>query len=491
MRWGLGIEHEVSLFTARVQLTGAQIKRAFALKPQDGWFENLAGGVHGNMVYSPVKRLDSKGAYTALVKLPDEAVEAVVEAKEGKPWGPAVDTDWSDTGTYFEFITQDFRNATVASVMAQLHAAERGVTAHLAKAGTPVFMWPYGGWPFVLTELPPHFQPSKGQPVPERPQNVVRVGGKDMVVARDYTGSYHVNVTLPVRRRDFWVRHHAAMKALQWLEPLFVAAWGQPDVFSYGDEYQFSEGSFRMMANTHSRMGTVDLRGASEDALKRARERTANWQEPAHAPFVQRRADATPPPDYLVQSTAAMEAYMAESRVGADFRRGQPEPFGFEFRILDHFPPQYLPDVLHIILLACDQSAGLDPQRMPDARTHHEWNEMARAVMMEGWNAAVPRSAALAVWQALGLGDLPARRFDTALALFRGVVDALWRAHGGGKGRYTRYMVDAAQRRTKPRVVNLNKRAFEAYARALRMAAGGEDAAEAVPVHRPRKSRRR
>lgn len=493
MKWGLGVEHEVSLFTGRKDVTGAQVKAAFTPPKLDMWVPGFNPNVKTAALGHHVAPLKARAKFPALLKLPADQLNALLEDKTSKPWADAVDMDFSDTGPYVEFITPNFRNATVASVVKQLQDAQDGVVAWLKKAGTPVFMSEWGGWPLVLVrdaEADEDAQRQRKDPKTEIPPNIIKVGGEHYYLARDYNGSYHVNVTLPVRKPDFWRAHHAAMKALQWMSPLFVAAWGQPDVFSHSDEYTFTEGSFRLVTNFHSRMGSVDLQGPSRATLKRAKGRVAgegqagDWQP---VRMVDRRKT-------VGHQTAAHKTQLADTlqgysavdapQQGADFRRDQKEPFGFEFRILDHFPVEYLPDVLYILLLVCDHSAGLDPKDVPDARANGEWNELARQVFLEGWNAAVPLSVTVALWQALALGDAPAKPFPTALAMFTAVVDVLWAAHGGGKGAYTRHMVDAKQRKTKPRVVNLNKRAFDAYAKVLRMPPGVEDAHESVRVHK-------
>lgn len=182
--------------------------------------------------------------------------------------------DFSNTGPYVEFITPNFENATTQDIIDQLQYAQEKTFAAFEKQDIPVFTVDEGGWPFVLwgddEMIKDILNSEKGEKQNDFKSGVIKVDGKGYLLSRDYNGSYHINVTLPVaKKNDFFPRHHAAMKALQWMSPLFIAAWGQPDMFSYGDYYHFTEGSFRMMTNFHSRMGSVDLDGPSEEILKK------------------------------------------------------------------------------------------------------------------------------------------------------------------------------------------------------------------------------
>ena len=487
MKWGLGVEHEVNFFVGKTDLSGSQIKEHF-------YFANNSN-VKISVMENLIKSLDNKGKYRALIKLPTKEAEmGFTYFQEHKKLKDYITLDASDTGIYFEFITPNFQNATIEDIIEQLEYAQGEAATYFKNQDTPVFIANEGGWPFVLSSVPEYMMPLEGKRKQKNSHDdFITIDQQSYILSRDYNGSYHVNVTLPIsKKKDFYPRHHAAMKALQWMSPLFIAAWGQPDMFSYGDNYVYTEGSFRMMTNSHSRMGSVDLEGPSQETLKKTRSRTANEDIDDWKPVrLVDRKERVQPATHLKQLSDTLAAYnqIDGSELGADFRRDQKEPFGFEFRILDHFPKKYLKDVLHIVLLVCDQSAHLDPTSLPDARINVEWNELSRQVFLEGWNASVNRSTILTFWEVLQLGDPPNKQIVTAIDLLSAIVKRLWQIHGNGEGPYTKHMVDVKNQNNKPRVVNLNKKTFEAYARALRLPPGKEDANEFVPIRRSKKNK--
>ena len=81
-----------------------------------------------------------------------------------------------------------------------------------------------------------------------------------------YTGSLHVNVTLPhaagqsdERGSDFARRHERAAMCLQWLEPLLVAVLGSPHPFHSVDARVFPALSFRHTSERYTGMVTNDV----------------------------------------------------------------------------------------------------------------------------------------------------------------------------------------------------------------------------------------
>lgn len=519
--WGLGIEHETNYFVGTTSVSGRNVLKLWHSDTFEDPDDERVAELHQQLnvlinpshEYTCLVRWDAIESLSRIIALatgmneskseseskdggnkkkvkgaePDDAQllplvrklqHAIAKGRFSKDeLKKLVEIDFSNTGPYPEFVTSNFKRVTVGQCVRELVDKE-GTFQKLTRFlyGQTLKQCRYGAWPFIFTSNLEDYDKKTATPKvdtaapqPDKPQK--------LRLTEDYNGSYHINVTLPVQT-NFFSGHLAAMKMLQWMEPLFVAVWGQPSVFSFADGnngggWRYTEGSQRMVNNRFSRMGTRSLVKApgetARQLLRTMKQRSADPERPIKKPvkiprYVDRKkAPPTTVPVYLPTVEYVMMAQPSGESYGADFRRGQKEPFGFEFRILDHFPPKYLPDILHILLLVCDQSAGADPDSIPDPQTNTDWNDLSKLVLMEGWNADVTTPQILAVTQALNLEvHEPVPR--TAIGLFSVILDLLWQANGRGRGAYTRRMVEASQRVKKPRVVNLNKQAFDAYA---------------------------
>ena len=76
-------------------------------------------------------------------------------------------------------------------------------------------------------------------------------------------------------------------------------------------------------------------------------------------------------------------------------------PFGMEIRIFDHFPSEYLLDLMRIVILI-----GCNSQRHPPkdyVNNDKRWNSALREIMRDGWNAIVDSKFINALRHNLGL----------------------------------------------------------------------------------------
>lgn len=418
--------------------------------------------------------------------------------------------DFSNLGPLPEVVSLDFKRATVRGVVGEVAAAEALLMRVLSTlTGKHLQPCAVGVWPLVLMDRPLFDDCPRGR----------------QWIAPDYCGSYHVNITLPVKvRSEFMPRHMLAALVLQWCEPVLMAVLGQPDPFSILDSWQATEASFRMATNEYSAMGTQNVSSVAQLRSPALKARSANMPNtggdmawvPGGSRWLSRAAIAAAqyydPPPYLRLVRAEQSAYGRRYNVGADFRRDQKEPFGFEYRVLDHVPLDRMADIVHVLLLICDHSAAIYDawrtarkkhgaarvppldQQVPDPRHNPDWNSLAREVFLEGHNAGVPMSQRMALSQALALSEpaYPGRPCVTAWEVFRWLVDTLWGLYGGGKGAYTRYMCPGMPR---PRVPNMNEAAWAHLARAWGVTAGSlavhsEEGADAPSLRRRGKAKK-
>jgi len=105
-----------------------------------------------------------------------------------------------------------------------------------------VMVWPFGGISKVRT---------------------IRDDDTSYTVPKNYGGSYHISITLPHEPDDseneMFERRNEWLKAVQWLEPLFVSTYFGPDVESFGDLGKHVEGSYRLKATKWGNLGDVKI----------------------------------------------------------------------------------------------------------------------------------------------------------------------------------------------------------------------------------------
>lgn len=509
VQWGLGIEHEVNFYTQPTEMSatdvlqqfGARLNRPDVVTRRMDLVRNL---LRRGRTYEVQNRYSSTALYMAIkyLALPqllgperfealerklgalskhDEEVaprlsdETMAQAEEmasrivqaasaevaqmgeaNSPlirrlihWVSRAALDWSDLGVYIEFVTRDFRNATVGSITAELRLAEQvfmeaaviADDAVLREAQTgmyPLVAYHHDRWG---NEFPPNEPPG---------------------LFTDYNGSYHLNITLPylenVSDEVFLKQHRAAMLLLQWMEPLFVGVWGQPDEYAFWDMFYFTEGSYRMMVNAFSSLGTQDV-SVQPDWLQQMTMDEITLRQPD-------KIAGYRPPLYKHLIYDIITGYLRPKRIGADFRRDpEKKQFGFEFRILDHFPTRYLVDVMRILVLICDHSFELWSQnQLPaDPRFDGDWTALVVVALTRGWNGPVREPHIQALERALQL-DLGLSQEKDMFQVLQTVVDKLWSMYGEPSGPEPAGQYSSLVARTSegeyytapPRLVNIN-----------------------------------
>jgi len=293
MKSGLGVEHEIVIYTGHKIYSGSDIKKYYlqsqspaAKKRERRNIQKTLNLIHDEYKYNtdirfssinftlyikaihlyiipkllgkPITRpLDDKDiteqGFITLVKV-GEQLEPIIKYYLDKDpeytnillnMKDGLDLDWNNLGRYSEFITQNPFDRTIGSVTKELINMEELFLKIVKKTGFPKAYYPtFGTSQFV-----------------EFTTNVAN--GQKTLLSGDYNGSYHINMTLPypvdITYSDFAYRNFYAMLTLQWFEPLLLSIWGQPDAYAFGDDGIFVEGSYRMMVNSFSGVGTVKL----------------------------------------------------------------------------------------------------------------------------------------------------------------------------------------------------------------------------------------
>lgn len=293
-----------------------------------------------------------------------------------------------------------------------------------------------------------------------------------------YTGSIHVNVTLPhapdesvTSNSEFMKRHVRAAAALQWIEPLLLVVLGSPDPFHSIDETLFPALSFRhttessvgFVTNNVVEKGFSKYRMASEDEFKPYpegnktvdntslfySERLSDMKGDESGPLWMRSMKQNKASEANV---FVFKSYDCPCRPfsGTDFRRDTENRtglFGFEFRSLDIIPVENLACVLRLIWYIFDASNSLPKRnKVLSSPEYNAFNSNSFAKFMIsasriGSRATITKEYAEAITRVFRLDANVLIGSETAFDAINKLSGALFERFGGGKGIYS-HLVD-------------------------------------------------
>ncbi len=195
-------------------------------------------------------------------------------------------------------------------------------------------------------------------------------------------GTYHINITLPTKLDEhgniadvelFHKQHMNAIKMLQWVEPLIIAIYGSPDIFSFEDGNKYAAGSLRLAASRYVGVGTYDT-----NEMRRGK---------------QLQDVKTIVPTFLNEKSwynqlYKLTDYKQGEYIGYDMNYSKYHNTGIEFRILDYFPEKALSDLINFILLLLDHS--LEHNVATDISDAQEWQNFTTNILMNGYVSKMP-----------------------------------------------------------------------------------------------------
>tara|TARA_B100000780_G_scaffold250841_1_gene197152 strand:+ start:1370 stop:3088 length:1719 start_codon:yes stop_codon:yes gene_type:complete len=214
---------------------------------------------------------------------------------------------------------------------------------------------------------------------------------------KDYTGSYHVTLTLPykddMKLDDFIEQHANFANMVQWIEPLMMTGYFSADDRSMGTQKVKAKGSFRVM-----RVGWGNFGGSDIRKLNKGIGRYANI-----TPFW--RKGLTIDEQKLVNYCKELSPSLKKKEPGAisgfssDFRTfGNTDPKrpdhresgtgmtignGIEIRIFDHFPTKYLNSLLQLLGCLAENSRVHKCKRY--VYKDKDWIHAMHEIMINGW----------------------------------------------------------------------------------------------------------
>ena len=233
-------------------------------------------------------------------------------------------------GDSIEFITQHFYNTTVSNCINELVRLKHT----------------------FLSEVSPFFEQWKIGPIAFPSHNYglvtfLSTQTKHLGVCNNAT--YHLNMTLPtlikngsiINKPAFIQQHLEFVRCIQMVEPLIVASYGTPDVFSVvdpADARNYSMGSLRVTLSRYISLQTFDVNNPVNGKLL----------------LMKKSADASRWYNQLGETS-----YQMNQEIGADINFNKFKNHGIEIRFLDWFPEEYLEGLMNFFVLLAQHSVSV------------------------------------------------------------------------------------------------------------------------------------
>ena len=265
-------------------------------------------------------------------------------------------------GDTIEFITQDFYKTTVDSCVNELVTYKR-----------------------KFLRMINEFMEFNNLPVLNYPKinfGLVQFRSNNSNISIFNNGTYHINITIPTSLDNnakiadpilFEKQHKNAIKILKWIEPLIISIYGSPDVYSFDDDGRYSAGSLRLTASRYIGIGTYNTSTMKKGKLLQDAKTTSHIYQNSNSWYNQ-----------LYKLTD----YKQGDHIGYDVNYAKHYNAGIEFRILDYFPEDALPDLINFIILLFDHS--LENEITKSAYECQEWHNFTTNVLLNGYVGKIP-----------------------------------------------------------------------------------------------------
>ena len=249
----------------------------------------------------------------------------IILLRESEYYKKEYDTSFVFDGDSIEFITQDFYCATVEKCVKELTTKKQRFLEEIQ----PFFVkWGLGDITF-----------------PDHNYGLVSflsTNARNLALCNN--GTYHINITLPtllengiiVDKPTFIQDHLNLIECIQAVEPLILACYGTPDVFSVADpSAPYSIGSLRLSLSRYVSLQTFDIHSPVNGKLL----------------LIDRPTD----PEFW-HNTMHTSAYHINPKIGCDINFNKFKNHGIEIRFFDWFPEVYLTDLMNFFILLAQHS---------------------------------------------------------------------------------------------------------------------------------------
>lgn len=233
---------------------------------------------------------------------------------------------------------------------------------------------------------------------------------------RDYTGSYHITITLPFHLDDtkmsnmeFIKMHSNFGNQIQWIEPLLIASF-----FSADDKALFNDksqkrikGSFRVCQTSWGNLAGTDVRKLGAGVGRYANiisywRKNMKFYESEKLKWCEK--EKMDEPGSISSFSSDIRTFGSRDPLRVWHRNsgvGLKKPNGIEIRIFDHFHSRYLIELCRLLVYLAENSIRHKTPKY--VYKNKSWIKATQTVMYDGWCAMFPKSYVNELRKALGL----------------------------------------------------------------------------------------
>ncbi len=379
MQWGFGIEHEVYFFHVPYKSIDP-IKEIIIFNARESAID-LVQNHRVNIVEQ-------------------EFLKAMPLEKSGRKCGGKFVTVPALDQAMAEFVTPDHKNTldtkkSVEWYCDQIDIKEFDFT-HLQQKNPYVLkrIHKYG----VIMPFPFGMSSRIRSPIESHAKNKPQEYKFKPKLARDYTGSYHVTVTLPfdnekTTEEEFLEMHKNFANQIQWIEPLLITAFFSGDDLAIGnsDENRI-KGSYRVMNIAWGNLAGSDVRrfdkgiGRYTTFKKSWRDGMDFYDSEKLKPCYENKVEGEPASVSSISSNMRTFGSLDKKRPWhRESGLGMIKPNGIEIRIFDHFDSVYLVDLCRLLIYIAENSMHYKTKNY--VYENKAWISTIQNIMKNGWTA--------------------------------------------------------------------------------------------------------
>ena len=238
---------------------------------------------------------------------------------------------------------------------------------------------------------------------------------KRPIVRTDYTGSYHLTITLPhsekTTEKKFIEQHKNYANQLQWLEPLLLVGFFSGDEAAIGSKEKRVRGSYRVMIIGWGNLVGSDIRLFDTEGIGRYAKTKNYWRKGLEDLYEAEKIKPCLPPSPPALKEKGITSLSSDLRTFGSRDPERPQhresglpmnkPNGIEFRIFDNFSSKDLKKLTSMIGLVAENS------RIKKTKGYvyqdKDWIDSLHQIMRYGYQAELPIGYIKKLREKLGL----------------------------------------------------------------------------------------
>lgn len=408
--WGFGIEHEMHLFHHNID-NKCKIKNFTVFDSENAVYNIIQTDMkHGYKLLDTIDREYLEYVYDTGFELSGRRCDYkdVLERLNTRMPEFVTDNPFSSLITrkypfeyYCDQITR--REGQFINILSKSNIVRRQVELY-----GPITQYPMGTASFIK-------EPIRSGPTTIKYRFKNKPNG-DPKTLTDYTGSYHLTITLPFSKKTgekkFIKMHQNFANMFQWIEPLLIIGFFSCDPRAMGTKLRRVRGSFRIMRTGWGNIAGTDIRKFATTGIGRYSVIPSYWRKGLDFYDIKKlkmcdkltKKQKRDEPQAISGLSSNIRTFGSKNPLKPmDRESGTPMniPNGIELRIFDNFSSCYLKILCRLIAYTAENSRVFDSTDY--VYEDKDWIEAVHVVMKEGWKGKLPEGYIRKLRKNLGL----------------------------------------------------------------------------------------